>query len=140
MGGGHARGMQSLLHFWIFFFFVFFSFLFFRVAPAAHGGFQAMDRIGAAYATALATPDPSRICDLHHNSPQRWILNPLNKARDGTRNRMVPSRILICCPTVGTPHCWIFNPLSEARDGTQILMDTSWVLNPLIRNRKSLNF
>ena len=31
--------------------------------------------------TATATPDPSRICDLHYGLQQRWILNPLSKAR-----------------------------------------------------------
>ena len=37
-----------------------------------------------AYATttAIATPDPSCICDLHHSSLQHQILNPLSKARD----------------------------------------------------------
>ena len=35
-----------------------------------------------AYATATATPDPSHVCKLHHSSRQRWILNPLSKARD----------------------------------------------------------
>ena len=36
-----------------------------------------------AYATATAmTRDPSLACDLHHSSRQRWILNPLSKARD----------------------------------------------------------
>ena len=34
--------------------------------------------------TATATPDPSRICDLHHSSGQRQILNPLSKAKDRT--------------------------------------------------------
>ena len=29
-----------------------------------------------AYVTATATPDPSRICDPHHSSRQRRILNP----------------------------------------------------------------
>ena len=29
-----------------------------------------------AYATATATHDLSRVCDLHHRSWQRWILNP----------------------------------------------------------------
>ena len=29
-----------------------------------------------AYTTAIATQDPSRVCDLHHSSQQRWILNP----------------------------------------------------------------
>ena len=46
-----------------------------------------------AYATATATPDPSRICDLHHSPRQRRILNPLSKARDQTRNLIVPGRI-----------------------------------------------
>ena len=46
-----------------------------------------------AYARATATQDPSRVCNLHHSSQQRWIINPLSKARDRTRNLMVPSRI-----------------------------------------------
>ena len=35
-----------------------------------------------ASAVATAIWDPSRVCDLHHSSQQRRILNPLNKARD----------------------------------------------------------
>ena len=35
-----------------------------------------------AYATATATRDLSRICDLHHSSRKYWILNPLSEARD----------------------------------------------------------
>jgi len=35
-----------------------------------------------AYARATATWDPSRICDLHHSSRQRPIVNPLSKGRD----------------------------------------------------------
>ena len=46
-----------------------------------------------AYARATATRDPSHICSLHHSSRQRRILNPLGKARDRTRNLMVPSGI-----------------------------------------------
>ena len=38
------------------------------------------------YATATATPDPSRICELPHSSWQCQILNPLIEARD----QMVP--------------------------------------------------
>jgi len=41
-----------------------------------------------AYTTATATQHPSHICDLHHSSWQHQILNPLRKARDGTRNLM----------------------------------------------------
>ena len=46
-----------------------------------------------AFTTATATPYPSRVCDLHHNSRQRWIFNPRSEARDRTRNLMVPSQI-----------------------------------------------
>ena len=34
------------------------------------------------YATATAMPDPSYVYNPHHNPRQRWILNPLSKARD----------------------------------------------------------
>ena len=37
------------------------------------------------YTRATATRDPSRVCDLHHSSWQRRILNPLSEARDRTR-------------------------------------------------------
>ena len=56
-----------------------------------------------AYATAIATPDLSRIFDLDHSSQQHWILNPLSKARDQTRNLMVPSWIYFHCTMTGTP-------------------------------------
>ena len=56
-----------------------------------------------AYTTTTATRDPSRICDPHHSSRQRRILNPLSEARDGTPNLMLPSQIHFCCATVGTP-------------------------------------
>ena len=46
-----------------------------------------------AYARATATLDPSCICHLHHSSRQHWIINPLSKGRDRTRNLMVPSQI-----------------------------------------------
>ena len=43
-----------------------------------------MEAAATAYATATATPDPSRICDLHHSMPQRQILNPMKEAGDRT--------------------------------------------------------
>ena len=49
----------------------------------AFGGSQARSLIGAvaaAYTTAIATPDLSRVCDLHHSSRQLRILNPLSEA------------------------------------------------------------
>ena len=38
-----------------------------------------------AYTAATATLDPSRICNLPHSSPQRWILNTLSEARGSNR-------------------------------------------------------
>ena len=46
-----------------------------------------------AYTRATTMRDPSHISDLYHSSRQYRILNPWSKARDRTRNLMVPSRI-----------------------------------------------
>ena len=35
-----------------------------------------------AYATATATLDPSRVCNLHNRSRQRRVFNPRSEARD----------------------------------------------------------
>ena len=43
-------------------------------------------------------PDLSLVCDLHHSSRQRQIINPLSEAGDQTRNLMVPSRIVSAAP------------------------------------------
>ena len=59
-----------------------------------------------AYTTATAMPDPSRLCDLHQNSQQCWILNPLSKARDQTCELMDTSWIRFCCTMMGTPS-WV---------------------------------
>ena len=66
--------------------FFFFFFLLFRAAPAAYGSAQARGQIGQllAYATATATRDLSRVCDLYPSSWQHRILNPLSEARDQT--------------------------------------------------------
>ena len=55
-----------------------------------------------AYATATAAQDPSLICNLHHSSRQRQILNPLSKARNRIHNLVVPSQIRFCCTMTGT--------------------------------------
>ena len=79
------------------FFFFFWSFCLFLGLFLRHMEFP---RLGVelelqppAYAIATATWDPSRVCNLHHGSQPRWILNPLSRARDRTCNLMVPSRI-----------------------------------------------
>ena len=70
------------------FFFLSFFFLLFRAAPRH----MEVPRLVVkselqlpAYTTATATPDPSRVCDLHHSSQKHQILNPLSNARDPTQ-------------------------------------------------------
>ena len=48
------------------------------------------------YTTATAMWDPRRICDLHHSTWQRQILNPLIGARGKTHILMDPSQICFC--------------------------------------------
>ena len=43
----------------------------------------------------------------------------------------------ICDIHHSSQQCWILYPLTEARDWTHVLMDASWVLNPLCHNRNS---
>ena len=88
-------------------FFFFLTFLFFLGLHLWH---VEVPRLGVkselqlpAYATATATWEPSRVCDLHHSSRQHWILNPLSEARDQIRNLMVPGQIRFRCATTGTP-------------------------------------
>ena len=64
-------------------------FFFFFVFSGLHLRHMEVLRLGvpsglqlAAYTTATATPDLSRVHDLHHSSQQCWILNTLSKARD----------------------------------------------------------
>ena len=52
----------------------------------------------SAYTTATATPDPSHIFHLHHSSQQRWILNPLNEARDRTRSSWILVGFVFAAP------------------------------------------
>ena len=64
-----------------------------------------------AYTRAIATWDPSRICNLHHSARQCWIPDPLSEAKDQTR--MDTSRIyFLCSTTTGTLQKWHFNPYS----------------------------
>ena len=47
-----------------------------------------------AYTIATAMQKPSHICDLHHSSWQRQILNPLSEARDRTHSLMDTIQVL----------------------------------------------
>jgi len=87
-GGGRQEELVSAL--------MGFFGVFFRVHP----WHMEVPRLGVkselqlpAYTTATATPDPSRVCDLHHSSPHSRILNPLSEARDRTCILMDTSQI-----------------------------------------------
>ena len=69
-----------------------------------------------AYATVTATSDPSHICNLHHSSPQCWILNPLSKAKNQTLNLVVLSGICFCCATKGTLLHQVFKTTKEKKN------------------------
>ena len=71
--------------------FFFFFFFLFRAALVAYGSSQARGKIRAAAA------------NLHHSPRQRWILNPLTKARDRTCVLVDASQIHFHWATTGTP-------------------------------------
>ena len=90
-------------------FFFFFFFLVFLPFLGPLPWLMEVPRLGVqseleppAYTRATATWDLSWVCDLHHSSRPRWILNPLSKAKDQIRNLMVPSQIRFWCATMGT--------------------------------------
>ena len=60
---------------------------------------------------ATATRDLSPICNLHHSSGQRQILNPLSKARDQAHIQYT-GRVHFCWATTGTPR--ILHSLSSS--------------------------
>ena len=64
-----------------------------------------------AYTTAIATPDPSHICDLQHSLQQCWILSPLSEARDLT--------III------TTLCWVLKLLSHNAHSSNAFFEVS---------------
>ena len=69
------------------FYLLFFLLLLCRTALVAYGGSQARSLIGVVAAglhPSHSHADPSCICNLHHNSQQCQILNPLSKARNQT--------------------------------------------------------
>ena len=76
-----------------FLFFIFWSFCLFSPAPEAYRGSQARGPIRAV-AAGLCQSHSNTGSEprLHHSSQPRRILNPLSKARNRTRNLMVPSR------------------------------------------------
>ena len=56
-----------------------------------------------AYAADRTISDLNQIGDIHNNSWQHWILNPLSEARDQIHNLMDYSQICYHCATMGSP-------------------------------------
>ena len=80
-----SSGTHLLLSCFFSFFFKFF--LFCLLGP--HLQHTKVVRLGVesglqpqAYTTTTAMWDSNHVCNLHHSSQQRWILNPLSKGRD----------------------------------------------------------
>ena len=85
IGEGEDFNLGGLLSLFISFFFFLFSFSF--LGP--HPWHMEVPRLGVqsklqlpAYTTATVTRDPSHVCELHHSSRPRQILNLLSKAKD----------------------------------------------------------
>ena len=90
---------QLILEFWIKKFFCFF---FFFVLLGSNMQHVEVPRLGVqselyllAYTTAIATGDPSHICNLHHSSQQHQILNPLSETSE-TMNGVLMDASQIC--------------------------------------------
>ena len=87
-----------------------FLFFFFCVFLGLHPRYMEVPKLGVklelqlpTYTTATATPDSSSVFDLHHSSRQRWMLNPLSQARDGTCILIFTSQIHFRRARMGTP-------------------------------------
>ena len=76
-----------------------------------------------ASATAIATPGPSCMCNLHHSSGQCWILNPLTRARDQTQILMDTSQVRYCWTTTGTPLVFYFLMAASLAHGSSWARD-----------------
>ena len=143
-GPNHLLTRTSFLDWYVisslfFFFFFFFCFL---EPPLQH---MEVPKLGVkwelqlmAYARATATQDLSCVCDLHHSLQWRWILYPLSKARDLTRNLMVTCQIPFHCATMGTPCLLPFSNTCRSFSRLSILFYLSLVatLKQWKENRK----
>ena len=64
-----------------------------------------------AYATAIATPDPSRICDLCHSSRQCWILNHSLRLGIESMSSWILVGFINCWAMTGTPDLFIIESI-----------------------------
>ena len=112
---------ESLLKLSLLIFFFFFGFL------GPHPRHMEVPRLGVqselellAYTTATATWDPSHVCNLHHSSRQRRILNPL-RVRPGIEptTSWFLVRFVDYCATTGTPVFFFFD---QGKNALHILL------------------
>ena len=94
-------------YYWYFFsfFFCFLGLHLGRMEVHSLGVESELELLAYTTATAIATRNPSCMCDLHYSSCQ--ILNPLNETRDWTCILMDTSRVHYHWPTTGTS--WNFH-------------------------------
>ena len=92
----------------IFIFFVFLPFLPWHMEVPRLGVQSELELPAYTTATATAMPDPNRICNLCHSSPQYQILNPQTDARDLIHILM------------GTG--WVCNPLSHNKNSLFVFL------------------
>ena len=84
-----------------------------------------------AYATA--TPDLSRVFDLHHSSWKHWILNTPSEAGDRTRILMVPNQISFRCATTATPALVLVKIYLKSKDPEHVKGDGGTQVAPTIQ-------
>ena len=115
---------------------------FFLVFLWPHAGHMDISKLGVkwepllpAYPTVTATPDPSCICDLHHSSGQRRILNPLSKVRDRTRILMDTSQVSKPLSHDGNSCLVIFIQTKPDRTVTEVALSQWSAVSPLGRNK-----
>ena len=97
------------------------------------------------YTTATAAQNPSHVCNQHHSSQQRQILNPLSKVRDQTHILMDTSRVPYHWVTTGTPNHFLrpHPQHMKAPPGTKSKLQLwptpqlqqRWILNPPLQGR-----
>ena len=99
---GHSFG--SVWRRFFIYLFIYFGFL------GLHPWHMEVPRLGVkselqlpAYTTDTATWHLSHVCNLHHNSWQCWIPDPLSEVSDQTRILKDASQIRLCCATTATP-------------------------------------
>ena len=87
-----------------------------------------------AYTTAAAKRDRNHICDLHHSSWQRWILNPLSEARDWTCVLMDTSQVRN--PLSHNGNSWengILKLYFTITGWTELVRGTLWILHEVTK-------